>query len=95
MGQGLNMKYFSLCRDLFCQAFFAEIRCVEILSMKTGSIISKCWWTLRHVTGDDAYDRYLDYTQARHTHEDERPLTRQEFFSREQERKWNGVRRCC
>lgn len=48
---------------------------------------------LRQLSGDDAYERYLaHHAQA---HNDETPLTRCEFFKQEQERKWNGVRRCC
>jgi len=48
---------------------------------------------LRQLSGDDAYERYLaHHAQA---HGDKPPLTRREFFKQEQERKWNGVRRCC
>ncbi|MCL5668755.1 MAG: YbdD/YjiX family protein [Gammaproteobacteria bacterium] len=49
--------------------------------------------TLRQLSGGDAYERYLSHhAQAHH---DEIPLNRREFFKQEQERKWNGVRRCC
>jgi len=48
---------------------------------------------LRQLSGDDAYERYLaHHAQAHH---DEIILSRREFFKQEQERKWNGVRRCC
>ena len=48
---------------------------------------------LRQLSGDDAYERYLaHHAQA---HPDARSLSRREFFKQEQERKWNGVRRCC
>jgi uncharacterized short protein YbdD (DUF466 family) len=63
--------------------------------MNAGSLIAKCWRTLRQISGDDAYERYLEHWRLRHAHEDAQPLTRQEFYSIEQERKWNGVRRCC
>jgi uncharacterized short protein YbdD (DUF466 family) len=53
----------------------------------------KLWRYIRRVSGDDAYDRYLCHqTQC---HPGEPPLSRQEFFKREQERQWGGIRRCC
>ncbi|RJQ48400.1 MAG: DUF466 domain-containing protein [Gammaproteobacteria bacterium] len=48
---------------------------------------------IRHLSGDDAYERYLAHHAQ--THHDEIPLNRREFFKQEQERKWSGVRRCC
>lgn len=51
------------------------------------------WAALRRLSGDDAYDRYLAHHRA--AHRDERPLSRREWFRREQDRAWGGVRRCC
>ena len=51
------------------------------------------WATLRRLSGDDAWDRYLIHHAA--THPGEKPLSRKEFFRQEQERKWGGMRRCC
>jgi uncharacterized short protein YbdD (DUF466 family) len=51
------------------------------------------WRGLRTATGDDAYERYL--RQHALEHGDVPPLNRREFFARETERKWNGVKRCC
>jgi uncharacterized short protein YbdD (DUF466 family) len=48
---------------------------------------------MREVTGDDAYERYLE--RHRRTHPDVTPLTEKEFFASEQERKWDGINRCC
>lgn len=48
---------------------------------------------VRQLSGDDAYERYLVHHEQ--AHHDEIPLSRAEFFKQEQERKWNGVRRCC
>lgn len=60
-----------------------------MLKQKLSSLLS----LLRQLSGDDAYERYLaHHAQA---HNDEIPLNRREFFKQEQERKWNGVRRCC
>lgn len=51
------------------------------------------WALLRELSGDDAYERYLQH-QALH-HPDEPPLCRHAFFKREQQQKWQGVKRCC
>ncbi len=48
---------------------------------------------IRQLSGDDAYERYLQHHAT--AHPGELLLTRAEFFKQEQERKWNGVRRCC
>lgn len=57
--------------------------------------LARCWQWLRRASGDDAYERYLAHWQARHAQEGAEPLSRKAFFRAEQERKWNGVRRCC
>jgi uncharacterized short protein YbdD (DUF466 family) len=51
------------------------------------------WAFVRHLSGDDAYERYLAHHAA--VHHGEPRLSRTAFFRREQERQWNGVRRCC
>ena len=58
-------------------------------------IVYHGWQMLRSISGDDAYERYLEHWQAHHASESEHPLERKAFFKAEQERKWNGVRRCC
>jgi uncharacterized short protein YbdD (DUF466 family) len=55
--------------------------------------IKTCWALLRQLSGDDAYERYLRHHTV--AHPGEAPLDRKSFFQREQERKWNGVKRCC
>jgi uncharacterized short protein YbdD (DUF466 family) len=54
---------------------------------------SLLWKTVRQLSGDDAYERYLQH-QAAH-HPEQSPLSRRDFFRQWQERKWNGVKRCC
>ena len=56
--------------------------------------LSKLIHAVRRISGDDAYERYLQHWRAHHAGEGE-PLDRKTFFKREQERKWNGIRRCC
>jgi uncharacterized short protein YbdD (DUF466 family) len=47
----------------------------------------------RQVTGEDAYERYCAHLKAQHPH---LPVpTRAQFFREQQERKWQGVTRCC
>lgn len=53
----------------------------------------RLWQALRRLSGDDAYERYLAHHATAHAHD--APLSHAEFFRREQERKWNGVKRCC
>ena len=52
------------------------------------------WWRgLRTLTGDDAYERYLQH-HAR-THAACTPLSRKAFFRQEQQRRWDKINRCC
>lgn len=48
---------------------------------------------LRQLSGDDAYERYLAHHRLHHAAH--APLDRRSFYIVEQERKWNGVKRCC
>ncbi len=51
------------------------------------------WQMVRHLSGDDAYERYLQH-QAMH-HQAETPLSKEAFFKQWQDEKWNGIKRCC
>jgi Uncharacterized small protein len=55
--------------------------------------LNALWNAIRRLSGDDAYERYLAHHAA--THPGEPVLSRKEYFRREQERKWGGIRRCC
>lgn len=53
---------------------------------------------LQYLNGDTAYAHYLAHWRVTHhgPQDDFRaPLSRAEFFKRETERRWAGVRRCC
>jgi uncharacterized short protein YbdD (DUF466 family) len=51
------------------------------------------WQSIRHLSGDDAYERYLRHHTAHHS---EQPaLSREEFFRQWQDSKWQGAKRCC
>jgi uncharacterized short protein YbdD (DUF466 family) len=49
---------------------------------------------VRQLSGDDAYERYLLHWQTHHA-DAAGPMDRKTYFRTEQERKWNGIRRCC
>ncbi len=51
------------------------------------------WNLLRELSGDDAYERYLQHQAL--AHPDEKPLCRHAFFKQAQQQKWQGVKRCC
>jgi uncharacterized short protein YbdD (DUF466 family) len=57
--------------------------------------LSALWRGLRQLSGDDAYERYLQHYQAHHAQDAEPPLSREEFFKQWQDKKWHGVKRCC
>ncbi len=57
--------------------------------------LQRLWNIVRRLSGDDAYERYLEHRRMHHAADGGQPLSRQAFFKAEQERKWNGVRRCC
>lgn len=48
---------------------------------------------LRRLSGDDAYERYLEHHRRHHAQE--LLLDRRAFYIDEQQRKWSGVKRCC
>lgn len=58
-----------------------------------GNMLRRCWWAVRRLSGDDAYERYLAHHAAHHP--DDAPLSREEFFKQWQDTKWKGVKRCC
>jgi uncharacterized short protein YbdD (DUF466 family) len=56
--------------------------------------LQRLWAAFRELTGDDAYERYVEHWRRHHTN-DSAPLSRDAFCREEQRRKWEGVRRCC
>jgi uncharacterized short protein YbdD (DUF466 family) len=54
----------------------------------------RTWQALRVLSGDAAYDRYLEH--CREHHPDAQPLDRRAFYLREQERRYSeGPTSCC
>jgi uncharacterized short protein YbdD (DUF466 family) len=57
------------------------------------SRLADLWKFVRQLAADDTYDRYLAHHQQ--LHGSVPPLDRRAFYLREQQRKWNGIKRCC
>lgn len=62
--------------------------------------VKNFWSTIRRLSGDDAYEQYLLHYQQHQSDvadgEDlPLPLSREEFFKQWQDKKWQGVKRCC
>ena len=55
--------------------------------------LHRFWQTIRQLSGDDAYERYLAHHAA--CHAEIPPLSRREYFRHSEEKKWGGIRRCC
>jgi uncharacterized short protein YbdD (DUF466 family) len=52
------------------------------------------WNALRNISGDDAYERYLEHLKRHHP--DAMPLSPRGFYLSEQQRRWDGgPNRCC
>jgi uncharacterized short protein YbdD (DUF466 family) len=55
--------------------------------------LEQCWRVFRTLTGDDAYEQYCAHHKDHHAHEPQ--LNRRDFYAKNLQEKWNGVRRCC
>ena len=51
------------------------------------------WGVVREMVGDDAYERYCAHHRSHHAHGE--LLDRQAFYLKNQQEKWNGIKRCC
>jgi len=51
------------------------------------------WHFVRQVSGDDAYERYLEHTLREHP--DRPPMRRNEYYRFRTEQKWSRITRCC
>ncbi|MES1981525.1 MAG: YbdD/YjiX family protein [Pseudomonadota bacterium] len=63
------------------------------MNKRIGAALLHCWRALRELSGDDAYERYLAHHAA--CHADDVPLSRKAYFQRQQQQKWEGIKRCC
>jgi uncharacterized short protein YbdD (DUF466 family) len=59
------------------------------------NLFKQIWSSLRQLSGDDAYERYLKHYADHHAESNEPPLTKAAFFKAWQDKKWTGIKRCC
>ncbi|HZF14956.1 MAG TPA: YbdD/YjiX family protein [Steroidobacteraceae bacterium] len=57
------------------------------------SVLVNAWKWLRRLSGDDAYERYLEHARAEHP--DCIVWDRARFCREREIEKWTGVKRCC
>ncbi len=57
--------------------------------------LKSLWQGIRQLSGDDAYERYLQHFAEHHHATGETPLSKAEFFKHWQDGLWQGIKRCC
>lgn len=55
--------------------------------------IRAAWAVVRTLAGEDDYARYLEHHAA--VHPDREPMSARAFYREREQRKWDGVKRCC
>ncbi len=61
---------------------------------RLADILRRGWAIVRRLSGDDAYECYLEHLKRHHPEAE--PLSRRGFLESELERRWNsGPNRCC
>jgi uncharacterized short protein YbdD (DUF466 family) len=55
--------------------------------------LRELWKLVRALATDDAYEQYLAHCAQAHA--EQKPISRAEFYLRQQQNKWSGVSRCC
>ena len=65
---------------------------------RAAAVIRKCWWWVRQVTGDAAYENYLR-SRSRAVHAAGEGcgglLSAEEFYLEKLRHKYMGISRCC
>lgn len=56
--------------------------------------LAAAWALIRALSGDDAYERYLEETRALGPDQGP-PLDRKRFEHLRVQRRWSGITRCC
>jgi uncharacterized short protein YbdD (DUF466 family) len=63
------------------------------MAKRLSKLLRLGWRTLRELSGDDGYERYLAHHAA--AHPGASPLSRGAWFANRQRQKWSGINRCC
>jgi uncharacterized short protein YbdD (DUF466 family) len=67
---------------------------------KLWKVFKSFWWWLRQVSGDAAYENYLqklgqDHSSEICTHGSEGPVSEEKFYLERLRRQHTGINRCC
>jgi uncharacterized short protein YbdD (DUF466 family) len=57
--------------------------------------LKPAWQLLRQLSGDDAYERYLQHFAEHHPQDGSLPLSKKVYFKQRLDAKWHGINRCC
>jgi len=63
------------------------------MGTRLNNLLRDLWRTIRRLSGDDGYERYLAHCTV--DHPDIQPMTRGAWFAYQQQQKWSGIKRCC
>ncbi|MDC0127252.1 CstA-like transporter-associated (seleno)protein [Methylophilaceae bacterium] len=58
-------------------------------------MLKNIWKFIRTLSGDDAYEVYLNNFIVCKNHSNKKPLSRKDFFCQQLQKKWNKINRCC
>ena len=75
------------------RSFAATLTRLGSALRRTTVLPARAWQVLRSLSGDDAYERYLEHARAHHG--ESSPLDRRAFYLREQERRFSGGPTSC
>lgn len=61
------------------------------------NLIKKLKSLVKKISGEAEYQKYLKHYKKHHTQKphSHKPLTKQEFFAKKEDGKWQKVNRCC
>jgi uncharacterized short protein YbdD (DUF466 family) len=62
---------------------------------RLAALPKRLWAWLRALSGDDAYERYLEHWHHHHLEDGGAPLSRREFHRARESERWRGINRCC
>lgn len=63
------------------------------MATRLKNLLRRAWQSIRELSGDDAYERYLAHHAV--CHADTPPRSRKEFLRYQMQQQWEGVKRCC
>jgi len=58
-------------------------------------IVKSIWKFIRTLSGDNAYEKYLENIKSCKKHNELIPLSSRDFYQKRIDEKWNKINRCC